>query len=62
MMLTDPKSVRWDERVKAGKATINGVSLADKDKALEWARAIVEARANRTVELIKDAIAKKKSS
>jgi creatinine amidohydrolase/Fe(II)-dependent formamide hydrolase-like protein len=62
MMLTDPKSVRWEERVKAGKATINGVSLADKAKALEWARAIVEARANRTVDLIKDAIAKKKSS
>jgi hypothetical protein len=62
MMLTDPKSVRWDERVKAGKATINGVSIADKAKALEWARAIVEARANRTVALIKDAIAKRKSS
>jgi creatinine amidohydrolase/Fe(II)-dependent formamide hydrolase-like protein len=57
MMLTDPKSVRWEERVKAGKATINGVSIADKEKALEWARAIVEARANRTVELIKKAIA-----
>jgi hypothetical protein len=62
MMLTDPKSVRWEERVKAGKATINGVSIADKNKALEWARAIVEARANRTVELIKQAIATKKSS
>jgi creatinine amidohydrolase/Fe(II)-dependent formamide hydrolase-like protein len=53
MMLTDPKSVRWDERVKAGKATINGVSLADKNQALEWAKAIVEARANRTVALIR---------
>ena len=62
MMLTDPKSIRYDERVKAGKATINGVSLADKEKALEWARAIVEARANRTVDLIKKAIATKKAS
>jgi hypothetical protein len=59
MMLTDPKSVRWEERVKAGKATINGVSIADKAKALEWAKAIVEARATRTVELIKKAIANK---
>jgi creatinine amidohydrolase/Fe(II)-dependent formamide hydrolase-like protein len=59
MMLTDPKSVRWEERVNAGKATINGVSLADKNKALEWAKAIVEARANRTVDLIKKAIANK---
>jgi creatinine amidohydrolase/Fe(II)-dependent formamide hydrolase-like protein len=62
MMLTDPKSVRWEERVKAGKATINGVSIADKDQVLDWARKIVEARANRTVDLIKDAIAKKKPS
>lgn len=58
MMLTDPDSVRWEERVKAGKATINGVSIADKAKALEWAKAIVEARATRTAELIKNAIAK----
>jgi creatinine amidohydrolase len=57
MMLTDPKSIRWEERVKAGKATINGVSIADRKKSLEWARAIVEARATRTAELIRKAIA-----
>jgi creatinine amidohydrolase len=57
MMLTDPRSVRWDERVKAGKATINGVSIGDKTKSLEWAKAIVEARADRTVALIKKAVA-----
>ena len=62
MMLTDPKSVRWEDRVKAGKATINGVSIADRDQSLEWAKAIVEARANRTVELIRTAIAQKKAS
>jgi len=59
MMLTDPKSVRWEERVKAKKATINGVSIADKNKSLEWARKIVDARANRTVDYIKKAIASK---
>ena len=59
MMLTDPKSVRWEERVKAGKATINGVSIADKNKSLEWAKKIVDARADRTVVLIKKAIASK---
>ncbi len=62
MMLTDPKSIRYDERVKAGKATINGVSLADRSKALEWAKAIVDARADRTVALIKKAIETKKAS
>ena len=59
MMLTDPKSVRWEERVKAGKATINGVSIADKNKSLEWARKVVDARADRTVVLIRKAIASK---
>jgi creatinine amidohydrolase len=57
MMLTDPKSVRYDERVAAGYATINGVSIANMEQSLDWARQIVEARANRTVEYIKTAIA-----
>jgi creatinine amidohydrolase/Fe(II)-dependent formamide hydrolase-like protein len=59
MMLTDPTSVRWDARVKAGKATINGVSIENKERALALARQIVEARAERTVTLIKTAIATK---
>src|SRR5262245_54929916 len=42
MYITDPKSVRYDERVKAGKASINGVSIADKNKNLELAKQIVE--------------------
>ena len=37
MFITDPRLVRWDARVKAGKATINGVSIADKAKTLETA-------------------------
>lgn len=59
MMLTDPKSVRWQERVKAGKATINGVSIENRERALTLARQIVDARAERTVTLIKRAIATK---
>jgi creatinine amidohydrolase len=59
MMLTDPKSVRWQERVKAGKATINGVSIENKERALTLARQIVDARADRTVALIRTAIASK---
>jgi creatinine amidohydrolase len=57
MLLTDPKSVRWDERVKAGRATINGVSIANKEQALDWARKIVDARAQRTADLIRKAVA-----
>jgi creatinine amidohydrolase len=57
MFITDPQSVRWDARVKAGKATINGVSIADKAKTLETAKKIVEMRATNTVAAIKKAIA-----
>ncbi|MBL0938962.1 MAG: creatininase family protein [Gemmatimonadaceae bacterium] len=59
MMIDDPKSVRYDERVKAGKATINGVSIADRKKALDWAKLIVDHRATITVEAINKAIANK---
>ena len=59
MMLTDPASVRWAERVTAGKATINGVSIENKERALAWAKQIVDARAERTAALIRTAIASK---
>jgi len=62
MLLTDPNSVRWEARVKAKKATINGVDISNLDRSREWARAIVDARASRTVALIKQAIAEQKSS
>ena len=59
MLVTDPNSVRWEQRVKAGKATIDGVSIADKAKALEIGRKIVDMRATNTAALIKKAIAAK---
>ena len=59
MFITDPKSVRYDERVKAGKATINGVDISDRAKATELAKKIVEFRAHHTVDAIKKAIANK---
>src|SRR5215213_6259035 len=62
MMVTDPESVRWQGRVKAGKATINGVSIADKAKALEIGKKIVEMRATNTAALIRKAIANKGKS
>ena len=57
MFITDPRTVRYDERVKAGKATINGVSIADRKKSLELAKKIVAFRTERTVEAINKAIA-----
>lgn len=57
MMLDDPASVRWAERVKTGQAVINGVSIADLGKSLELGREISDARAERTARLIEDRIA-----
>lgn len=57
MFMTDPHSIRWEQRVKAGKATIDGVSLADRTKNLELGRKIVEMRAANTVAAIRKALA-----
>jgi creatinine amidohydrolase len=62
MMVTDPSSVRWEQRVKAGKTTINGVSIADKAKSLELGRKIVEMRATNTVAAIRKTIADRRKS
>ena len=62
MFVTDPQSVRWEARVKAGLATINGVSIADKAKTLEIGKKIVEMRATNTADAIRKAIANKGKS
>ena len=59
MFITDPKSVRYDERIKAGKASINGFDISNRAKATELAKQIVEFRATATVDAIKKAIANK---
>ena len=59
MFIDDPKSVRYDERVKAGKATIDSVSIADRAKATDLAKQIVAFRADHTVAAINKAIAAK---
>src|SRR4029079_15812754 len=62
MFADDPNSVRYNERVKAGKASINGVSVADKAKNTALAKQIVEFRATKTVEAINRLVAAKKPS
>lgn len=57
MFIDDASSIRFDERVKAGKATINGVDISNRAKNLELARTIVEFRTTVTVDAIKKAIA-----
>jgi creatinine amidohydrolase/Fe(II)-dependent formamide hydrolase-like protein len=59
MFIDDPNSVRYEQRVKAGKASINGVSVADRKKNTELAKKIVEFRATKTIEAINKKIAEK---
>jgi creatinine amidohydrolase/Fe(II)-dependent formamide hydrolase-like protein len=56
LMAYDPKTIRFDERVKAGKATINGVPLEPKEKTIEMGRKIVEFRATVGAAAIRKAI------
>ena len=53
--LYDPKTIRIDERTKANRATINGVSLLPMSKTLEMGRKIVELRTKLTVDAIRKA-------
>ena len=57
MFADEPFSVRYQERVDAGLATINGVDISDRVQSLKWAREIVDFRAEHTVGFINQAIA-----
>jgi creatinine amidohydrolase len=59
MFAADPRSVRYEERAKAGKASINGVSIADRERNRALAKDIIDFRAAQTVEAIRKAIANK---
>jgi creatinine amidohydrolase len=59
MFNTDPKSIRYEQRVTAGKASINGVDLSNRAKSAELAKKIVDYRATVTTEAIRKAIANK---
>ena len=58
MALYDPKSIRIEERTKANRATINGVSLLPLSKTLEMGKKIVEVRAKLAVDAINKAMGK----
>lgn len=56
MAVVDPETIRWDQRVDAGLASINGVSLVPLQRTIDLGERIVEFRAEYTVEAIRDAI------
>lgn len=55
MMVVDPSSVRYDERVRAGKTMINGLSIAPKERTIEIGNELMAFRAEQTVRAIREA-------
>ena len=49
IMVGDPKAVNYSERVRIGKATINGFDLAPLEKSLYHGRQLIEFRTDATV-------------
>ena len=55
-MVTDPATVRYDQRVAKGLASINGVSIMPKEKTIDVGRSLMRWRTDQTVKAIKAAI------
>lgn len=60
MIAIEPASVRWKERVRTGKATIDGLSIVDRKQAQARGWELINLRADITVEAIKATLAAKK--
>ncbi len=56
IMTVDPTMVRHDQRVAAGKASINGISIEPKENTIRKGRRLVDIRATASVEAIQRAI------
>ena len=52
MMVTDPEAVRYHQRVEAGEATINGLSITPIGQALEVGHRLMKFRVDTTVKAI----------
>lgn len=55
-MVTDPATVRYDQRVAAGKASINGHSIAPKEETIEVGKKLYRFRVETTVAAIRKAV------
>jgi hypothetical protein len=57
MAVTDPRQIRYEERVEAGLASINGVALEPLERTVELGEAMIAFRARFTADAIREAIA-----
>lgn len=56
MAVVDPETIRWDQRVDAGLASINGVSLVPLQRTIDLGERIVDFRADYTARAIRASI------
>jgi len=56
MMVTDPKQVRFRQRIEAGLASINGIAIDSLDEAVQLGRKMIEFRAGFTADAIRDVV------
>ena len=52
-MNDDPRHVRLQQRIDAGKASINGISILPAERTIEHGRRLIEFRTEATVEAIR---------
>ena len=57
MAVTDPEQIRYQARVEAGLASINGVDLTPLEDTVELGRRMIDFRAQLTADAIRAAIA-----
>jgi len=57
IMNDNPEYVRLEQRIKAGKASINGISILPAERTIEHGRRLIEFRTEVTVEAIREAMA-----
>ena len=56
IMNDDPQHVRLEQRIDAGKASINGISILPTEKTIEHGRRLIEFRTDVTVSAIQEAM------
>ena len=56
IMNDDPRHVRLEQRIDAGRASINGISILPAEKTIEHGRRLIEFRTDVTVRAIREAM------
>ncbi len=56
IMNDDPQHVRREQRIKADKASINGISILPAEETIEHGRRLIEFRTDVTVKAIREAM------